>query len=417
MLTNLREFLTGKEPAPHKRPEKARSRSGERDTEEREGGKGKREKNSNLELKAATEFEHDGAVTRELAEFGDDIMVEDQVSSTAAGGLYQGRNERNRLVESEVFTSFVRWYYLNEPLPWEPDREVKDNSGVASTGFARVTGPVFEIEPSDPFISSVDSSESSLLAQAKGTLDETKEDSFRQGGLSESDSVQVDKLTHAFDFREPGPGEGALRLQAEGVSLPWSPGRNFYRLRFALMGRERLLRESGDSLGENTEVGVVFNPEAVIRWRLLDHESEGESVLTVALIAAIPYGYRGQALYDVQLKPQMAPGDEVARFHLRFTSGETERQEEIIMRARDLADRFENASLALQLSTLAAQFTELQRRSYWAQTTRPGQILSLAREVESFYRRDVAVREWLAQVRRMDRNWTATAEGMEKREE
>lgn len=384
---------------------KAKNAAGERSRGTREG--------SSRQVETIQEVDKDSTFHRQLAEFGDEIEVEEKVASPAAGGLYQGRNEGSRLLESEVHTSFVRWYYLNEALPRDPDPVQEDGDSRVLSRQAKRSLPSFEPQPSDPFILSQESTTSSTSLGSTGFVGAAAK-TTRHDRSFRSESSKGEDFGSGFDYREPGPAQGALRLQADGMALPWSPGRHFYRLRFALMGREQNRREQGTALGEIAEVRVVFNPEAVIRWRLLGQGNGGDRVLSGG--EAIPFGYRGQQLYDVQLQAQLAPSTVVARFLLRFTlpEGAKSEEKETLLRVRDLADHFEDASPALQLSTLAAQFAELQRRSYWAQTTRPQQILTLARDLENYYRKDVAVRQWLDQVRKMDRGWSPKEEGWDE---
>lgn len=120
---------------------------------------------------------------------------------------------------------------------------------------------------------------------------------------------------------------------------------------------------------------VEFEPALVDRYRLLGYENRDiadERFRDDTVDAGeIGMGHRVTVLYEVVLNRPPKRRDSVATLRLRYASiaaGEMVELERRVSGA-DFIARWENASPALRLSTLVAEWAEALRGSYWARDT------------------------------------------------
>jgi Ca-activated chloride channel family protein len=127
-----------------------------------------------------------------------------------------------------------------------------------------------------------------------------------------------------------------------------------------------------ETIAKDAKVQVVFNPDVVDRWRLLGYENRDiadekfrDDTVDAGEIGA---GHSVTALYEVRLKPGATADKPVANLHLRWRSEQTGRvrEEEKMLRVLHLASSWERATPGLRLASVAAEFAEILRGSYWA---------------------------------------------------
>jgi len=127
-----------------------------------------------------------------------------------------------------------------------------------------------------------------------------------------------------------------------------------------------------ETIAKDAKVQVAFSPEVVDRWRLLGYENRDiadekfrDDTVDAGEIGA---GHSVTALYEVKLKPGMGGDKPVANLHLRWRSEQTGRvrEESKLLRLSQLAPSWEQATPALRLASVVAEFAEILRDSYWA---------------------------------------------------
>jgi len=126
---------------------------------------------------------------------------------------------------------------------------------------------------------------------------------------------------------------------------------------------------------------VEFDPRAVQRWRLLGYENRDiaderfrDPTVDAGEVGA---GQTVTALYEVKLRPRIPSHRVVATLRLRYRPTGKQGFVEIkrLLRARDLARSWEEASPRLQLASLVAEFAEILKHSYWAKHDSLGDVL------------------------------------------
>jgi Ca-activated chloride channel family protein len=144
------------------------------------------------------------------------------------------------------------------------------------------------------------------------------------------------------------------------------------------------------TIAKDAKVQVEFDPRVVQSWRLLGYENRDiadekfrDDTVDAGDIGA---GHAVTALYEVKLAERPAagkPNPAVATVHLRWFSKESERVIESVqaLPLDRLAPKWQNASPAFRLATLAGQFAEILRRSHWAKGESPVEVARRAREL------------------------------------
>ncbi|HEX9794747.1 MAG TPA: von Willebrand factor type A domain-containing protein [Planctomycetota bacterium] len=130
------------------------------------------------------------------------------------------------------------------------------------------------------------------------------------------------------------------------------------------------------TVARDVKIQVEFDPSTVLRWRLLGYENrslEHADFRNDAVDAGeVGAGHEVVALYEIEEIGGLAKADTrpapLATVRLRWKpDGETEAVE--MERALTLAERkgsFEASPAAFRVSAVAAQFSEVLRRSFWA---------------------------------------------------
>lgn len=130
---------------------------------------------------------------------------------------------------------------------------------------------------------------------------------------------------------------------------------------------------------------VIFNPEVVSRYRLVGFENRAiadEDFRNNSVDAAeIGAGHSVTALYEIKLNP--GAWGEIATVQLRWQDPDTYRVEEIskTFDTRDLEDSFRRADPYFKLDVLVAEFGEILRNSYWADSTTIQDVLEYAEDL------------------------------------
>ena len=169
---------------------------------------------------------------------------------------------------------------------------------------------------------------------------------------------------------------------------------------------ERVFRENLtgtlQTVARDVKIQVEFDPEQVLRWRLLGYENRDvadedfrDDTVDAGEIGA---GHTVVALYEVKLSREAAryPDGRMGRdgrdplrlgeFRLRYEyPAGHERAGEVVeidraLNTAALSRSFERADASFRLAAMAAEYAEVLRGSYWAKGSRLG---DLAREVES----------------------------------
>lgn len=156
-----------------------------------------------------------------------------------------------------------------------------------------------------------------------------------------------------------------------------------------------------ETIAKDAKVQVAFSPEVVDRWRLLGYENRDiadekfrDDTVDAGEIGA---GHSVTALYEVKLKPGMRGDKPLAEIRLRWRSEQSGRvrEDSKLLRLSQLSPTWERATPALRLASVAAEFAEILRGSYWARGSsldelfRRGQLISVEQS-ESRRAQDVA---------------------------
>jgi len=169
------------------------------------------------------------------------------------------------------------------------------------------------------------------------------------------------------------------------------------------------------TIARDTKVQVEFDPEQVLRWRLLGYENRDvadEDFRNDDVDAGeVGAGHEVTALYEIKLSADAArslerrggrrgKGLSLATVRLRYElpASESRRAGDVLeieeeATLRDLARDFGDADPHLQRDVLAAEFAEILRGSYWARGNRIADLESAAGLLDRRMRRDEATRE------------------------
>ena len=138
------------------------------------------------------------------------------------------------------------------------------------------------------------------------------------------------------------------------------------------------------TVAADAKVQVEFNPAAVSRYRLLGYENRDiaderfrDDTVDAGEIGA---GHAVTALYEIKLQEGVGRRARLATIRLRYRSKASDEVVEtaVDLRRKHLAERWERGSTALQLSSLAAEFAEILKGSYWA---KDGDLEDLSRRL------------------------------------
>jgi Ca-activated chloride channel family protein len=144
-----------------------------------------------------------------------------------------------------------------------------------------------------------------------------------------------------------------------------------------------------ETIAKDAKAQVAFNPEVVARWRLLGYENRDiadEKFRDDSVDAGeIGAGHSVTVLYEVKLKPGATADRPVANLHLRWRSEQTGRvrEEEKLLRVSQLAASWEQATPALRLASVVAEFAEILKGSFWAKGSSLDELYRLAQRVSA----------------------------------
>ena len=178
------------------------------------------------------------------------------------------------------------------------------------------------------------------------------------------------------------------------------------------------------TIAKDAKVQVEFDPERVLRYRLLGFENRDvadKDFRNDAIDAGeIGAGHTVTALYEVKVAPGVSRGT-LATVRLRYARPEHEvegdprmgmdrgssmelgaREISEQLDARDLARRFDDASPRFRLDAIVAELAEILRHSYWAKESTIAALVPMAREIarERGLRDDAEVAEFASLVER-----------------
>jgi Ca-activated chloride channel family protein len=143
------------------------------------------------------------------------------------------------------------------------------------------------------------------------------------------------------------------------------------------------------TIAKDAKVQVEFNPRTVMLYRLLGYENRDvadERFRDDSVDAGeIGAGHSVTALYEVKLQPDASPRAELATVRLRYLSARTGRvqESEESIRLNDFASSWDEASPALRLASVVAEFAEILRGSYWAKDGNLNRLAALAQKVSA----------------------------------
>jgi Ca-activated chloride channel family protein len=126
------------------------------------------------------------------------------------------------------------------------------------------------------------------------------------------------------------------------------------------------------TLGHDAKAQVEFDPDVVSRWRLLGYENRdiADHLFRDPTVDAgeIGAGHTVTALYEVKLRPEVSRRGRVATLRLRYRpmgkDGEVELEK--TLKVSELDRSWDDASPALRLASVVAEFAEILKGAYWA---------------------------------------------------
>ncbi len=153
------------------------------------------------------------------------------------------------------------------------------------------------------------------------------------------------------------------------------------------------------TIASDAKVQVEFNPETVSRYRLIGYENRDiadDRFRDDSVDAGeIGVGHEITALYEIKLQEDVGKRDLLAILRLRYrskASGEVV-ETAVDLTRRNISNRWENASPALRLSSVVAEFAEILKGSYWAKDGSLDRLEQRAAVVAADFRGDRGVQD------------------------
>ena len=169
------------------------------------------------------------------------------------------------------------------------------------------------------------------------------------------------------------------------------------------------------TLAAEARTQVDFNPQVVSRYRLLGYENRDiadERFRDDTVDAGeIGVGHTVTALYEVKLHRKPRQRDKIATLHLRYGSiakREVVEQKRTVTGA-DFVRRWDDASPALRLTSLVAEFAEILKHSYWAKEGDLEDVFRRAQKVSAELAGDHEVADFVSLVGRASKAWEREA--------
>lgn len=158
------------------------------------------------------------------------------------------------------------------------------------------------------------------------------------------------------------------------------------------------------TIAMDTKVQVEFNPQVVMRYRLVGFENRAiadeqfrDNTVDAGEIGA---GHSVTALYEIKLYPE-AYGN-IATVFLRWQDPETRQVVELSkdFNTGELAYQFESADLYFQRSVVVAEYAEILKKSYWAEESSLAHVYHEAVRVSELLPWDENMSEFMELIRR-----------------
>jgi Ca-activated chloride channel family protein len=155
------------------------------------------------------------------------------------------------------------------------------------------------------------------------------------------------------------------------------------------------------TIASDAKVQVEFNPKVVSRYRLIGYENRDiaderfrDDTVDAGEIGA---GHAVTALYEIKLHEGAARRQRLATLRLRYRSKATDRIVEtaIDLSSKNLSQSWESSAISVQLSSLAAEFAEILKGSYWAKDADLDELYRRLRPVADELVRDEEVQDLL----------------------
>jgi len=156
------------------------------------------------------------------------------------------------------------------------------------------------------------------------------------------------------------------------------------------------------TIASDAKIQVEFDPKTVSRYRLLGYENRAiadEDFRNDKVDAGeVGAGHTVTALYEIKLHPDVKPRGEIAKVNLRYRSKANGQIEETStkIRVREIEESWNDASPALRLTSIVAEFAELLKGSYWTEGSSFQEVLTHAQRVSAEYAGDPEVAELVA---------------------
>lgn len=157
------------------------------------------------------------------------------------------------------------------------------------------------------------------------------------------------------------------------------------------------------TIAMDAKVQVDFNPEVVMRYRLVGFENRAiadddfrDNKVDAGEIGA---GHSVTALYEVKLYPE-AYG-RIATVYLRWQDPDTRQVVELSQDfdTAEMAPRFEDASPYFQRAVVVAEYAEILKESYWAEENTLRDVYREAERIAELLYHDEAMQEFVDLIR------------------
>jgi Ca-activated chloride channel family protein len=158
------------------------------------------------------------------------------------------------------------------------------------------------------------------------------------------------------------------------------------------------------TIAMNAKVQVDFNPDVVMRYRLVGFENRAvadnqfrDNSVDAGEIGA---GHTVTALYEIKLIPESY--GRIATVNMRWEDPDTHAITEISkdFDVNQLASEFREADPYFQLAVVVAEYAEILKESYWAEESSLRDVYREAERIQETLYEDEMMREFVDLVRR-----------------
>ncbi len=154
----------------------------------------------------------------------------------------------------------------------------------------------------------------------------------------------------------------------------------------------------------DAKVQVEFNPETVLRYRLVGYENRAvaddqfrDNSVDAGEIGA---GHSVTALYEIKLRPDVHSG-KIATVYMRWEDPDTHQVVEISQDydAGQMTFDFQEANPYFQRAVVVAEYAEIMKGSYWAEDSSLDHVYDEAQRISDYLYRDDYMEEFVDLVR------------------